>query len=63
VRLDFSILRNNEYIGKMEIFEEEVEIYNAKMRLLTWLYDEIKIQSGLSKDLLNEKGQKLPINQ
>lgn len=63
MRLDFSILRNNEYIGKMEIFEEEVEIYNAKMRLLTWLYDEIKIQSGLSKDLLNEKGQKLPINQ
>jgi len=46
----------------MEIFEEEVEIYNAKMRLLTWLYDEIKIQSDLSKDLLNEKGQKLPIN-
>jgi len=47
----------------MEIFEEEVEIYNAKMRLLTWLYDEIRIQSELSKDLLNEKGQKLPINQ
>ncbi len=46
----------------MEIFEEEIEIYNAKMRLLTWLYDEIKIQSDLSKDLLNEKGQKLPLN-
>jgi hypothetical protein len=46
----------------MEIFEEEVEIYNAKMRLLTWLYDEINIQSDLSKDILNEKGQKLPIN-
>lgn len=48
----------------MEIFEEEVEIYNAKMRNLAWLYDEIKIQSDsdLSKDLLNEKGQKLPIN-
>ena len=46
----------------MEIFEEEVEIYNAKMRLLTWLYDEIHIQSDFSKDLLNEKGQKLPIN-
>ena len=46
----------------MEIFEEEVEIYNAKMRLLTWLYDEIRIQSDLSKDLLNEKGQKLPLN-
>ncbi len=62
VRLDFSILRNNNYNGKMEIFEEEIEIYNAKMRLLTWLYDEIKIQSDLSKDLLNEKGQKLPLN-
>ncbi|MFX0074262.1 MAG: hypothetical protein ACFE96_02375 [Candidatus Hermodarchaeota archaeon] len=46
----------------MEIFEEEVEIYNAKMRLLSWLYDEIKIQSDISKDLLNEKGQKLPLN-
>jgi len=46
----------------MEIFEEEVEIYNSKMRLLTWLYDEINIQSNLSKDILNEKGQKLPIN-
>ena len=48
----------------MEIFEEEVEIYNSKMRNLTWLYDELIIQSDsdLSKDLLNEKGQKLPIN-
>ena len=46
----------------MEIFEEEIEIYNAKLRLLSWLYDEIKIQSDISKDLLNEKGQKLPLN-
>jgi len=46
----------------MELFEEEIEIYNSKMRLLTWLYDEIKLQSDLSKDLLNEKGQKLPLN-
>jgi len=46
----------------MELFEEELEIYNAKMRLLNWLYEEIKIQSGVSKDLLNEKGQKLPLN-
>ncbi len=46
----------------MEIFEEELEIYNAKMRLLSWLYDEIKIQSEISKDLLNVKGQKLPLN-
>jgi hypothetical protein len=46
----------------LEIIEEEIEIYNAKMRLLNWLYDEIRIQTGLSKELLNEKGQKLPIN-
>ena len=46
----------------MELFEEEIEIYNSKMRLLNWLYDEIKLQSNLSKDLLNEKGQKLPLN-
>ena len=46
----------------MEIYEEEIEIYNAKMRLLSWLYDELKIQSDISKDLLNEKGQKLPLN-
>jgi len=46
----------------MELFEEEIEIYNAKMRLLNWLYDELKIQSSVSKDLLNEKGQKLPLN-
>jgi hypothetical protein len=46
----------------MEIFEEDIEIYNAKIRLLSWLYDEIKIQSDISKDLLNEKGQILPLN-
>ncbi|MFX0012842.1 MAG: hypothetical protein ACFE9R_21200 [Candidatus Hermodarchaeota archaeon] len=46
----------------MELFEEELEIYNAKMRLLSWLYEEIKIQEDVSKDLLNEKGQKLPLN-
>lgn len=46
----------------MELIEEEIEIYNSKMRLLSWLYDEIKIQEGISKDLLNEKGQKLPLN-
>ena len=46
----------------LEIIEEEIEVYNAKMRLLNWLYDEIKIQTSLSKKILNEKGQKLPIN-
>jgi len=47
---------------KMELFEEEVEIYNSKMRLLNWLYDELQIQSELSKDDINKKGQKLPLN-
>lgn len=46
----------------MELFEEEVEIYNSKMRLLNWLYDELRIQSEIVKDKINEKGQKLPLN-
>lgn len=46
----------------MELIEEEIEIYNSKMRLLSWLYDEIKIQDDIPKDLINEKGQKLPLN-
>ena len=46
----------------MELFEEEVEIYNSKMRLLNWLYDEIRIHPEISKDMVNEKGQKLPLN-
>jgi hypothetical protein len=46
----------------MELFEEEIEIYNSKMRLLNWLYEEIKIQNPVSRNLLNEKGQKLPLN-
>ncbi|MFW9947190.1 MAG: hypothetical protein ACFE8M_09185 [Candidatus Hermodarchaeota archaeon] len=46
----------------MELFEEEIEIYNSKMRLLSWLYDELKLQKELCKDILNEKGQKLPLN-
>ncbi len=46
----------------LEIFQEEIEIYNAKLRLLNWLYDEIKIQKNYSKNLINELGQKLPLN-
>lgn len=53
---------NKDAIFDMEIFQEEIEIYNAKLRLLNWLYDEIKIQTNLSKKMLNEKGQKLPLN-
>ncbi len=46
----------------MELFEEEVEIYNSKMRLLNWLYDELRVHSETIKDNINEKGQKLPLN-
>ena len=46
----------------MEIFEEEVEIYNSKVLLFEWLYDEIILQNPDLKDDLNEKGQKLPLN-
>ncbi|UCC19383.1 MAG: hypothetical protein JSV62_14960 [Promethearchaeota archaeon] len=46
----------------MELFEVEVEIYNSKMRALNWLYDELQLQPKDLKDLINEKGQKLPLN-
>ena len=46
----------------MELFEEEVEIYNSKMRLLNWLYDELRIHPEVSKDLINNRGQELPLN-
>ncbi len=46
----------------MEIYEEEIEIFNSKVRLLEWLYDEIILQNPDLKDKLNEKGQKLPLN-
>ena len=46
----------------MELFEEEVEIYNSKLRNLSWLYDELKLQPDILKNIINEKGQKLPLN-
>ncbi len=46
----------------IEIFQEEMELYNSKIRLLNWLYQEIKLQPEHMKDLLNEQGQKLPYN-
>jgi len=46
----------------MELFEEETELYNSKIRLLNWLYEEIKMQPEEIRDLLNERGQKLPFN-
>ena len=46
----------------MEIFEEELEIYNSKMRLLNWLCNELKIHKDDCSENLNEKGKNLPIN-
>ena len=46
----------------MELFEEEVEIYNSKMKNLAWLYDELRLQPVIFKDIINEKGQKLTLN-
>jgi len=45
-----------------EIIEEEINIYNSKMRLLSWLYDEIPIQSDEHKEILHKIGQGLPLN-
>lgn len=45
----------------MEVFEMESEIYNSKMRLLIWLYDEMKLNPEI-KEKLHQKGQELPLN-
>lgn len=45
----------------MELFEMESEIYNSKMRLLMWLYDELKLNPEI-KEELHKKGQNLPLN-
>ena len=45
----------------MESIEEETEFYNSKIRLLMWLYDELKLFPEM-KDELKIKGQKLPLN-
>ena len=46
----------------MELFEEEIEVYNAKMRLLNWLFNELKYHPENIRKQLIEKGQKLPLN-
>lgn len=46
----------------MELFEEEVELYNSKLKVLNWLYEELKMQPDELREELNEKGQKLPYN-
>ncbi|MFX1259773.1 MAG: hypothetical protein ACFFAN_18125 [Promethearchaeota archaeon] len=46
----------------MELFEEETEIYNSKMRLLTWLAEELTLYQGNLRKKLIEIGKKLPLN-
>ncbi len=46
----------------MELFEEEIEIYNAKMRLLNWLFNELKYHPEIIRKQMIEKGQQLPLN-
>ncbi len=49
-------------IMEIDVIESELHIYNSKMRLLSWLYDEIQIQSDRDKELINKIGQDLPLN-
>ncbi|MFX1395372.1 MAG: hypothetical protein ACFFAH_17695 [Promethearchaeota archaeon] len=49
-------------MANLDLINEEIEIYNSKMRLLTWLYEELKLHREDKRDLLNENGQKLPLN-
>ncbi|MFX1420266.1 MAG: hypothetical protein ACFE9N_15235 [Promethearchaeota archaeon] len=46
----------------MEAIEVETEIYESKMRLYNWIYDEIKIQPKNIEDIIHNKGKQLPIN-
>jgi hypothetical protein len=49
-------------IGLMEAIELETEIYDSKMRLYSWIYDEIKIQPKNIKEMIHNRGKQLPIN-
>ena len=46
----------------MELFEEEIEIYNSKMKLLNWLFNELKFHPESIRKQMIEKGQQLPLN-
>jgi len=47
---------------EIDVIEEEIQIYNSRMRLLSWLYDELTLQPNTLREELNKKGQELPIN-
>ncbi len=46
----------------IESIESDIEILNSRLRLLSWLYEEIKIFHPELQNILNQKGQNLPIN-
>ena len=62
--VSFTLIKNVCVESKMdvELFEEEIEIYNSKMRLLNWLYEEIKLQPSSLREGLKIQGLELPIN-
>jgi len=46
----------------MEAIEVENQIYESKMRLYSWLYDEKAIQPKDLEEMIHNKGKLLPIN-
>jgi hypothetical protein len=38
------------------------ELYNSKIKLLNWLYEETKLQPEELREIISEKGQELPLN-
>lgn len=46
----------------MELLETEIEIYNSKLRLLNWLWDEMNLFDDDLREKINQEGKKLPIN-
>jgi hypothetical protein len=46
----------------VETIEVENEIYESRMRLYSWIYDEIEIQPKSIEQIIHHKGKQLPIN-
>jgi hypothetical protein len=46
----------------MELINEEFEVYNSKIKLLSWIYEELKIQPDDLKREVTHNGHQLPIN-
>jgi hypothetical protein len=46
----------------MEAIEIENQIYESKMRLYSWVYDEQEIQPKNLEEMIHNKGKLLPIN-